>query len=557
MNAMRFNQVPANTGLGLELKVIAAVVVGGTAITGGRGTLAGTVLGVVLLGAIGPALTFLGVSAYWERAIQGAIILVAVAADALPRRTATICSPTPPGAGIRPRSRPRSSPRSRSSRSSRRTFFTLANFFEIARLNAELGLLAVALTPILITGGIDLSVGAMMGLAAVCFGAAWRDLQWPIPAAAAVALAVGLCRRRAERRADFPAAAAGADRDAGHLLAVSRRRGRHHRSRGELQRLSAGVSRARSGVSVGRDSGAAADLSCGARRPISSCCIDRSSAARCTRSASAPAARGSPAFRSRTVSGSCICCRASSRASPRSIYVAHLGQARSDAGNGYELDAITAVVLGGTSVFGGRGTLGGTVLGLAALSVLKNGLQLAALPTELTGILTGVLLVSTIAFDRSSKSRRAQRAARAASGTLSHAACHLDGAFHVKNSQVAVLVRRHPARLARRRGHERVARAIARFAGRGAREADGHRDDAEGEGRSVFRELPRRRRGGGRRARRRSHLGRPDGARCRAPERARRKLDHPRRRRDCRRGRKPREHLDRAAKSAGRAASAC
>jgi rhamnose transport system permease protein len=87
INAMRFNQVPANTGLGLELKVIAAVVVGGTAITGGRGTLAGTALGVVLLGAIGPALTFLGVSAYWERAIHGAIILIAVAADALPHRS--------------------------------------------------------------------------------------------------------------------------------------------------------------------------------------------------------------------------------------------------------------------------------------------------------------------------------------------------------------------------------------------------------------------------------------------------------------------------------------
>jgi rhamnose transport system permease protein len=84
---MRFNQVPANTGLGLELKVIAAVVVGGTAITGGRGTLAGTVLGVVLLGAIGPALTVLGVSAYWERALHGAIILIAVGADAFPRRT--------------------------------------------------------------------------------------------------------------------------------------------------------------------------------------------------------------------------------------------------------------------------------------------------------------------------------------------------------------------------------------------------------------------------------------------------------------------------------------
>ena len=83
LNSVRFNQIPSNTGLGLELKVIAAVVVGGTAITGGRGTATGTLLGVVLLSAIGPALTFLGVSAYWERAIHGVIILAAVAADAL------------------------------------------------------------------------------------------------------------------------------------------------------------------------------------------------------------------------------------------------------------------------------------------------------------------------------------------------------------------------------------------------------------------------------------------------------------------------------------------
>jgi len=82
LNAVRFNQIPSNAGLGLELKVIAAVVVGGTSITGGRGTIAGTLLGVALLGMIGPALTFLGVSAYWERAIQGAIILTAVAIDA-------------------------------------------------------------------------------------------------------------------------------------------------------------------------------------------------------------------------------------------------------------------------------------------------------------------------------------------------------------------------------------------------------------------------------------------------------------------------------------------
>jgi len=69
-------------------EAVLAVVVGGAAIRGGRGTFTGTLLGVVLLGAIGPALTFLGVSAYWERAIQGGIILAAVAADAVRDRVA-------------------------------------------------------------------------------------------------------------------------------------------------------------------------------------------------------------------------------------------------------------------------------------------------------------------------------------------------------------------------------------------------------------------------------------------------------------------------------------
>ena len=85
LNAVRFNQVPSNAGLGMEMKVIAAVVVGGTAIRGGRGSITGTVLGVILLGAIGPALTFLGVGAYWEKAIQGGIILAAIALDEVRR----------------------------------------------------------------------------------------------------------------------------------------------------------------------------------------------------------------------------------------------------------------------------------------------------------------------------------------------------------------------------------------------------------------------------------------------------------------------------------------
>ncbi|MGA3203551.1 MAG: ABC transporter permease [Bryobacteraceae bacterium] len=86
LNSVRFNQIPSNAGIGLEMKVITAVVVGGTAITGGRGSIQGTVLGVVLLGIVSPALTFLGFNAYWERAIQGLIILCAVGFDAVRSR---------------------------------------------------------------------------------------------------------------------------------------------------------------------------------------------------------------------------------------------------------------------------------------------------------------------------------------------------------------------------------------------------------------------------------------------------------------------------------------
>lgn len=83
LNSVRFSEVPSNAGLGLELKAIAAVVVGGTPITGGKGSLAGTVAGVALMGSIGPALTFLRIDPYWEKAFQGAVILVAVLFDAL------------------------------------------------------------------------------------------------------------------------------------------------------------------------------------------------------------------------------------------------------------------------------------------------------------------------------------------------------------------------------------------------------------------------------------------------------------------------------------------
>jgi len=81
LNAVRFTAIPGNTGIGFELKAVAAVVVGGAAITGGRGTLVGTLIGVALLGTIGTALTFLGINPFWEKAIQGAIILAALVSD--------------------------------------------------------------------------------------------------------------------------------------------------------------------------------------------------------------------------------------------------------------------------------------------------------------------------------------------------------------------------------------------------------------------------------------------------------------------------------------------
>jgi rhamnose transport system permease protein len=314
-------------------------------------------------------------------------------------------------------------------------FATLGNFFEVTRLSVELGLLAIALTPVIITGGIDLSVGSMMGLAAVVFGVASRDWGWPIPAAALASLLVG-----------------GAG---GALNAV----------------LVAGLGIPPLIVTLGTFSlfrGIAEGITLGAvnytgfpngflalgqgylwgvipmQLPILVLVLGgyvvllhRSVIGRAlyaigftqagARYAGIPVARriGLVYFLSGLMASLAAI-----------IYVAHLGQARSDAGNGYELDAITAVVLGGTSVFGGRGTLFGTVLGLFSLSVLRNGLRLAALPSELAGVLTGSLLVGTIAIDRL---RRRGGSGVIRTDVYSPVYDSPHEAFDVKNSQVAVL----------------------------------------------------------------------------------------------------------------------
>ena len=88
LNMVQSPQVDPNTGRGMELEAIAAAVVGGVSVSGGRGKLWGVFLGLLLLVCIGPALTYAGVKPHWERAIQGTIIVFAVIADGFRNRKA-------------------------------------------------------------------------------------------------------------------------------------------------------------------------------------------------------------------------------------------------------------------------------------------------------------------------------------------------------------------------------------------------------------------------------------------------------------------------------------
>jgi rhamnose transport system permease protein len=303
-------------------------------------------------------------------------------------------------------------------------FFTLGNFFEMTRFSVELGLLAVALTPVIVAGGIDLSVGSMMGLAAVCFGAAYRTWHLPLPLAAIGALLVGCAGGGLNAlliaRLELPALivtlgtfslfrgiAEGVTEGAVNYTGFPSRF--LFLGQGYL----GGVIPTQLPVFVAIAAAYGVLLH---RSVIGRALYAIGFTARGARYAAIPVARRVGLVY--VLSGLVASVAAI-------IYVSHLGQARSDAGTGYELDAITVVVLGGTSVFGGRGTLRGTLLGLFALAVLQTGLHLAAWPSELTGILTGALLLATIAADRHIR--------------VGAGARPIEEELEVKNTQVAVL----------------------------------------------------------------------------------------------------------------------
>ncbi|HEY6346542.1 MAG TPA: substrate-binding domain-containing protein [Bryobacteraceae bacterium] len=278
-------------------------------------------------------------------------------------------------------------------------FFTLRNFFEIVRTSVEVGLLALALTPVIVSGGIDLSVGSMMGLAAVVFGAAWENWHAPLVVAAGLALLVGCAGGALNAlliaRFGIPALivtlgsfslfrgiAEGITHGAVNYSGFPR--GWLFLGQGYL----GGVVPAQIPIFLTALAGYAVLLH---RSSIGRALYAIGFSAGNTRYAGIPVAKRI---------GLVYLLSGVAASLAAIVYVAHLGQAKSDAGTGYELDAITAVVLGGASVFGGRGTIGGTLLGVLSLAVLQNGVHLAALPSELTGVLTGTLLVASIGIDR-------------------------------------------------------------------------------------------------------------------------------------------------------------
>jgi rhamnose transport system substrate-binding protein/rhamnose transport system permease protein len=306
-----------------------------------------------------------------------------------------------------------------------KNFFTWSNFFEITRFSVELGLLALAMTPVIVTGGIDLSVGSMMALAAVIFGAAFHNwhlsLAWAAVAALLAGCLGGSLNAFAISRLNLPP------------LIVTL--GSFSMFRGIAEGITHGAVNytdfPKSFLFLGQGYfGGLIPVQLAVFLPILvgyAILMHRSVIGRGIYAIGFTAAgarhAGIPVSR-RVALVYFLSGVVSSIAAI--VYVAHLGQAKADVGTGYELDAITAVVLGGTSVFGGRGTIWGTSFGLAALSVLQNGLHLAALPSELTGVLTGAVLIATIGIDR-------WRASATSGAKL------FEESDSMKNSQVAIL----------------------------------------------------------------------------------------------------------------------
>ena len=91
------------------------------------------------------------------------------------------------------------------------------------------------------------------------------------------------------------------------------------------------------------------------------------------------------------------------------VYVSRLGAAQATAGQSYEMEAIAAAVLGGTSVMGGEGTVFGTVLGAIVVAIVRNAMVLLEISTYYQQIVTGAVILIAVIIDTQRKARAAKR----------------------------------------------------------------------------------------------------------------------------------------------------
>ncbi len=270
-------------------------------------------------------------------------------------------------------------------------FSSVDNTFDIMRHSVEIGLLALVMTPIILTGGIDLSVGSLLGLCAISFGKFWRDAGMPIPLAAVCTIGIG-------------ALAGGLNATLITWLRLPPlivTLGTFSLFRGLAEAITRGADTFTNFPASFLFLGQERWLGIPAQAPIFILVaigiwllVHRTTFGRSFRAIGfAPEGTRYAGISVERRLAMAYVLAGIIAAVAAIIYTSRLGQAKADAGMGYELFAITAVVLGGTSIFGGIGTVHGTLLGVAAIAVLNNGLVHARQPREVAGMLTGLLLI--------------------------------------------------------------------------------------------------------------------------------------------------------------------
>jgi rhamnose transport system permease protein len=282
-----------------------------------------------------------------------------------------------------------------------RNFGTPDNLSNIVRHSAEIGLLALAMMPVILTGGIDLSVGSLLGLCAVLFGVMTHDWHWAtLPAAFVTILLGGLAGA-------FNATLITALRLPPLIVTL----GTYSLFRGLAEAITQGTKTYRSfdpgflGLGEFRFLGLPVQgWVLGLAALFFWILVHLTVFGRSFRaigySPEGTRYAGIPVLR-RTAMPYILAGLTAAVAAL--LFTARLQQARADAGTGYELAAITAVVLGGTSIFGGSGTVYGTLTGIAAIAILSNGISRvpavlkAGIGGELASLLTGALLLLALA----------------------------------------------------------------------------------------------------------------------------------------------------------------